>query len=131
MFVSNPSLYTRACMYFIVFNHDTVTTDVQAVFLSRVAGITYSIRCAYLVNSDATACRYVIVSAVQGLDSTTGVVARNSSSIIELANAGCYDEVVAYDYGDYGEGTTSNTVSIRASINLGGVCRFKRQYTPL
>lgn len=65
---------------------------------------------------------YVLVSGVQGLDNITGVIRRSSSGgvVIEVDNAGCYEEVLAYAYGE--DGATGN-VPVRTRINI-RVCRF-------
>ena len=85
-----------------------VTTDVQGVVFTTV-GDTYSIQCSYLSGSDVSGCVYVLVSREEGVENMTGFIERDSSGVIlEVANIGCYSEVLAYN--------NAQSLAVKASI---------------
>ena len=96
-----------------------VTTDVQGVVFTRVLEEdTFSIQCSYLNGSDVSGCVYVLVSRVEGVESVTGFVERDSNGgTLEVANIGCYSEVLAYD-----NASTTIVHPVRTSINTSETC---------
>ena len=75
-----------------------VTTDVQSVVFTRVEENTYSIQCSYLSGSDISGCVYILVSREEGVENVTGFIEKDSNGVtLEVANIGCYSEVLAYD----------------------------------
>ena len=96
-----------------------VTTDVQGVVFTRVLEEdTFSIQCSYLSGSDVNGCGYVLVSRVEGVENVTGFIERDSNGVArEVANIGCYSEVLAYDH------TTINKIlPVRTRINTSNTC---------
>ena len=77
-----------------------------------------SIQCSYLSGSDVIGCVYVLVSRVEGVENVTGFIERDSNGVtLEVANIGCYSEVLAY------ENTTINEIlPVRTSINTNETC---------
>ena len=74
-----------------------VTTDVQGVNFTRVDENIYFIQCSYLNGSDVCGCVYVLVSGEEGVENVTGFIERDSNGVtLEVANIGCYSEVLAY-----------------------------------
>ena len=71
-----------------------VTTNVQDIVISKEKD-TYSIQCSYLSGSDVSGCVYVIVSREEGVENKTGFIKRDSNA--EVANIGCYSEVLAQE----------------------------------
>ena len=77
-----------------------VTTDVQGVNFTRIDENTYSIQCSYLNGSYISGCVYVLVSGEEGVENVTGFIERDINGVtLEVANIGCYSEVLAYDHG--------------------------------
>ena len=84
-----------------------VTTDVQGVEFTIVGDI-YTIQCSYLSGSDVNGCVYVLVSREEGVENVTGFIERDSNGL-EVANIGCYSEVLAYD-------NNTRSLAVKASI---------------
>ena len=58
----------------------------------------YFIQCSYLSGSDVSGCVYVLVSGEEGVENVTGFIERDSNGVtLEVANIGCYSEVLAYE----------------------------------
>ena len=112
-----------------------MTTDVQSVTVSRRNNGTYSIQCSYITGSDARGCVYILVSGVEGVGNITGTIERTNSEglVIELHNASCYSEVLAYDWE---RDNTTGSLPIRGQITslavvpvcptLNGNCRHNQ-----
>ena len=48
--------------------------------------------------SDVSGCVYILVSGEEGVRNVTGFIERDSNGVtLEVANIGCYSEVLAYD----------------------------------
>ena len=95
-----------------------VTTDVQGVVFARVDEDAYSIQCGYLSGSDVSGCVYVLVSMEEGVENVTGFIERDSNGVtLEVANIGCYSEVLAYD-----RTTINEILPVRTSINTSVMC---------
>ena len=96
-----------------------VTTDVQGVVFTRVLEEgTYSIQCSYLSGSDVSGCFYVLVSREVEVENVTGFIERDSNGVtLEVANIGCYSEVLAYD-----DIIINGIFSVRTSINHSEAC---------
>ena len=72
----------------------------------------YSIQCSYLSGSDVNGCVYVLVSSEEGVENVTGFIERDSNGVtLEVANIGCYCEVLAYD-----NNTINQVQPVRTSI---------------
>ena len=94
-----------------------VTTDVQEVNFTIIVGDTYSIQCGYLNGSNVSGCVYILVSRVEGVENVTGFIERDSDGVtLEVANIGCYSEVLAY------ENTTNEIIPVRTNIITSEVC---------
>ena len=84
------------CTISVIIN--IVTTDVQGVNFTRIDENIYFIQCSYLSGSDVSGCIYVLVSGEEGVENVTGFIERDSNGVtLEMANIGCYSEVLAYD----------------------------------
>ena len=89
-----------------------VTTDVQGVNFTRVDENIYFIQCSYLSGSDVSGCVYVLVSGEEGVENVTGFIERDSNGVtLEVANIGCYSEVLAYD-------NSSGSLPVTTNISL-------------
>ena len=90
----------------------------QGVSIFQVDTTHYSIQCSYLSGSDVSGCVYVLVSREEGVENVTGFIERDSNGVtLEVANIGCYSEVLAYD------NTTINEIlPVRTSINTNDTC---------
>ena len=66
--------------------------------MCQVDSTNYLIQCSYLSGSDVSGCVYVLVSGEEGVENVTGFIERDSNGVtLEVANIGCYREVLAYD----------------------------------
>ena len=73
----------------------------------------YSIQCSYLSGSDVSGCVYVLVSREEGVENVTGFIERDSNGVtLEVANIGCYSEVLAYD-----DNSINEIIPVRTGIN--------------
>ena len=91
---------------------DTVTTDVQGILFTRIHVDIYFIQCSYLSGSDVRGCVYVLVSREEGVENVTGFIERDINGVtLEVANIGCYGEVIAYD-----SATINEILPVRTSI---------------
>ena len=97
-----------------------VTTDVQGVVFTRVLEEdTFSIQCSYLSGSNVSGCVYILVSREEGVENVTGFIERDVNGVtLEVANIGCYSEVLAYDNAT----TTIEILRVRTSINTNDTC---------
>ena len=94
------------------------TSDVQKVNFTRIEGDTYSIQCSYLNGSDVNGCVYILVSREEGVENVTGFIERDSNGVtLEVANIGCYSEVLAYD-----NDTITEFLLVRTSIITNDTC---------
>ena len=90
----------------------SATTDVQNVYIYQLDNTRYSIQCIYLSGSDVSGCVYVLVSGVEGVENVTGFIERDSNGVtLEVANIGCYSEVLAYD-------NSTGSLPVRTNISL-------------
>ena len=104
-------LMTIECIPIIV-----VTTDVQGVNFTRVDENIYFIQCSYLSGSDVSGCVYVLVSGEEGVENVTGFIERDSNGVtLEVANIGCYSEVLAYD-------NSTGSIPVKTNIPLTETC---------
>ena len=88
-----------------------VTTDVQGVNFTRVEENIYFIQCSYLSGSDVSGCVYVLLSGEEGVENVTGFIERDTNGVtLEVANIGCYSEVLAY-YNSTGSLPVSTNIS--------------------
>ena len=72
----------------------------------------YFIQCSYLSGSDVNGCVYVLVGREEGVENVTGFIERDSNGVtLEVANIGCYGEVIAYD-----NATINEILPVRTSI---------------
>ena len=95
----------------LLYNY-TVTTDVQGILFTRINVDIYSIQCSYLSGSDVNGCVYVLVSREEGVENVTGFIENDSNGVtLEVANIGCYGEVIAYD-----NATINEILPVRTSI---------------
>ena len=124
VYVTHLRLVTYSYIIFFLCLH-LDTTDVQAVSLNRVGINTYSIRCHYLNNSDVTGCMYVLVSELEELKNITGVIDRNNAegAIYDLADIGCYDDLLAYGYHDEDGRTGNLPIVLETDLR---VCRISK-----
>ena len=72
-----------------------VTTNVQDIDISKKED-TYFIQCIYLSGSDVSGCVYILMSGKEGVKNVTGFIERDSNGL-EVANIGCYSEVLAHE----------------------------------
>ena len=75
----------------------------QEITFTRIHVDIYSIQCSYLSGSDISGCVYILVSREEGVENVTDFIQRDSNVYIEVANIGCYSEVLAYDNTTIGE----------------------------
>ena len=93
-----------------------VTTNVQDIIISKEED-TYFIQCSYLNGSDASGCVYILVSREEGMENVTGFIEREDN--LEVANIGCYREVLAYD-------NSTKFLPVNKSINdISATCNGK------
>ena len=93
-----------------------VTTDVQGVNFTRIDENIYFIQCSYLNGSDVCGCVYVLVSVEEGVENVTGFIKRDSNGVtLEVANIGCYSEVLAYD-------NSTGSIPVKTNILLTETC---------
>ena len=89
----------------------------QGVSICQVDTTHYSIQCSYLSGSDVSGCVYVLVSREEGVENVTGFIERDSNGVtLEVANIGCYSEVLAY------ENTINEILLVRTCINTRDTC---------
>ena len=75
----------------------------------------YSIQCSYLSGSDVSGCVYILVSREEGVENVTGFIERDSNGVtLEVANIGCYSEVLAY--------AINEILPVRTCINTRDTC---------
>ena len=90
----------------------------QSVVFTRVEEDTYSIQCSYLSGSDISGCVYILVSREEGVENVTGFIERDSNGgTLEVANIGCYGEVLAYE-----NTTIDDILPVRTSIITSDTC---------
>ena len=75
----------------------------QEIIFTRIHVDIYSIQCSYLSGSDISGCVYILVSREEGVENVTDFIERDFNVYIEVANIGCYSEVLAYDNTTIGE----------------------------
>ena len=90
----------------------------QGVSICQVDTTHFSIQCSYLNGSDISGCVYVLVSREEGVNNVAGFIERDSNEVtLEVANIGCYSEVLAYD-----STTIDDILPVRTRINTSSVC---------
>ena len=90
----------------------------QSVVFTRVEEDTHSIQCNYLSGSDISGCVYVLVSREEGVENVAGFIERDSNGVpLEVANIGCYSEVLAYE-----NTTIDDILPVRTSIITSDTC---------
>ena len=89
----------------------------QEVDFTREYNNTFSIMCYFINGSDVNGCFYILMSRLEVLDDVTGFIAIDSiGETIEVANIGCYVDLLAYDW-EIGMPISSST-PVRATFNF-------------
>ena len=90
----------------------------QGVSICQVDTTHYSIQCSYLNGSDVSGCVYLLLSREEGVENVAGFIGRDSNGVtLEVANIGCFSEVLAYD-----STTIDDILPVRTRINTSSVC---------
>lgn len=96
-----------------------------AVHFTRIEGITYTVQCSYLNGSSASRCLFVLVSRVDWVRDVFGTIEGADKVVVFLRNAGCYEEILAYDLaGDNvsAAARTNITTNKTCPMNTGSHC---------